>query len=65
MSEWEKIIPKPKSAFIQVKCTDCGNEQVTYSHSKTVVRCNICNAVLAEPAGGKARIKGEILKVLE
>jgi small subunit ribosomal protein S27e len=65
MSEWEKVIPKPRSTFLRVRCPDCGNEQVVFSHVATVVHCNICGAVLAEPTGGKADIKGEVITVLE
>lgn len=60
MRLWEKIIPKPRSNFIQVKCPECGSEQIIFSHAATVVRCNICGSTLAEPTGGKAKIKGEI-----
>jgi len=65
MSIWEKIIPKPKSKFLQVRCPDCGNEQIICSHAASIVHCNICGAILAEPRGGKARIKGEIVRILE
>jgi small subunit ribosomal protein S27e len=65
MSEWEKVIPKPRSSFLRVRCPDCGNEQVVFSHVATIVHCNICGAVLAEPTGGKADIKGEVITVLE
>jgi len=65
MNNWRKIIPKPRSVFLQVKCPDCGNEQSIFSHTATVVHCNICGATLAEPTGGKAKIKGEVVKVLE
>ena len=65
MSEWEKLIPKPRSRFIRVKCPDCGNEQLLFSHARNVVKCNVCGAVLAEPTVGKAEIKGEIVAVLE
>jgi len=65
MSEWEKVIPKPRSYFLRVKCPDCGNEQVVFSRAAVVVRCNICGTALAEPTGGKARIKGEEVAVLE
>lgn len=65
MRIWEKIIPKPRSNFIQVKCPDCGNEQTIFSHATLVVRCNICGAVLAEPTGGKADIKGEMVAKFE
>jgi len=65
MSEWEKVIPKPRSSFLRVKCPDCGNEQIVFSHIATIVHCNICGALLAEATGGKARIKGEVVAVLE
>jgi len=65
MDIWEKIIPKPKSVFLQVKCPDCGNEQTVFSHVASIVHCNICGATLAEPTGGKARIKGDIVRILE
>jgi small subunit ribosomal protein S27e len=30
-----------------------------------VVHCNVCGEVIAEPTGGKAAIKGEIVAALE
>ena len=65
MSEWEKLIPRPKSKFLRVKCPDCGNEQVVFSHATNNVKCNVCGVLLAEPSGGRALIKGEIVAVLE
>jgi small subunit ribosomal protein S27e len=65
VSGWEKIVPKPRSVFIQVRCPDCGNEQIVFSHVVTIARCNICGATLAEPTGGKGRILGEVVKILE
>lgn len=65
MSDWEKLIPKPKSRFLRVKCLKCGNEQVIFSHATNIVKCNVCSAQLAEPSGGKAIISGEIVATLE
>jgi len=65
MSEWERLIPRPRSRFLRVKCPDCGNEQIVFDHATIIVHCNICGATLAEPRGGKASIKGEILEELE
>ena len=65
MSEWEKVLPKPKSKFLRVKCPDCGNEQIVFSHATTSIHCKVCGAILAEPSGGKALIKGEITSILE
>lgn len=65
MSEWEKLIPRPRSRFLRVKCSECGNEQIVFSHATNIVRCNVCGAVVAEPTGGKALIRGEIVTALE
>jgi len=65
MSEWETLIPKPRSKFVRVKCPDCGNEQVIFNRITITVHCNICGATLAKPTGGKAEIKGEIVAILD
>jgi small subunit ribosomal protein S27e len=54
-----------KSRFLNVKCQDCGNEQVIFSKSNTPVSCAICGATLAKPGAGKATIKGSIIGVLD
>jgi len=58
------IIPKPRSTFLRVRCPDCGNEQIIFSEAKRVVTCNVCGAVIAEPTGGKASLRGEVAGVL-
>ena len=65
MAEWEKLIPRPRSRFVRVKCPKCGNEQLVFSHAVNNVNCNVCGAELAEPTGGKVVIKGEIVTALE
>jgi small subunit ribosomal protein S27e len=65
MSDWEKLIPRPRSSFVRVKCLKCGNEQIVFSHAVNKVSCNVCGTVLAEPSGGKAKIKGEIVAIFE
>ena len=65
MSEWEKVLPKPRSKFLRVKCPDCGNEQTIFSHATNLVSCNVCGAPLAKPSGGKIEVKGEIVAVLD
>ncbi len=51
-----EIVQQPRSRFIRVKCLDCENEQVIFSHASTEVRCLKCDRVLARPSGGKARL---------
>ena len=65
MSEWEKLIPKPRSKFLRVKCLTCGNEQMVFGYAATKVDCEVCGAELVQPSGGKAVIKGEIIAVYE
>ena len=65
MSEWEKLIPRPRSSFVRVKCLKCANEQIIFSSAVNKVNCNVCGTELAEPSGGKAKIKGEIVAVFE
>ena len=48
------------SCFYRVRCPSCGNEQIIYSHASTTVRCQICDEILAEPRGGRAKIKAQI-----
>jgi len=65
MAEWEKLIPRPRSSFLRVKCLKCGNEQIIFSHTVNRVNCNVCGTEIAESSGGKSIIKGEIVAVFE
>ena len=59
---------KIKSVFLRVKCQDCGGEehgQIIFSHPSTTITCNVCGATLIKPQGGKGKVRGEILGVLE
>ena len=58
-------LAKPKSHFLQVRCPDCGNEQIVFDRAATVVTCLVCGATMVRPSGGKAEIKGEVVKVVE
>ena len=54
-----------KSKFIKVRCTKCNNEQIMFGKASTKVKCLVCGKKLAEPLGGKSKIKSRILEVLE
>jgi len=56
---------KPTSTFIKVRCNDCENEQALFSKASTTVHCHICGSKLAIPTGGKAKIKGKVLEIVE
>lgn len=55
---------KTKSRFVKVRCPKCNNEQVIFGKASTKVKCLICDRILAEPSGGKSKIKAQILEVL-
>lgn len=54
-----------RSRFVKVKCPDCENEQVIFEHASTTVDCGVCGTILAEPKGGRAQLRAEILQELE
>jgi small subunit ribosomal protein S27e len=56
---------RTESKFIKVRCKDCENEQVLFNKASVKVSCHICGSKLAIPTGGKAKIKGEVLELLE
>lgn len=53
-----------KYRFIKVRCQACKNEQVIFEGATTNVKCLICDAVIAEPKGGKAQLKAKLVEVL-
>jgi small subunit ribosomal protein S27e len=53
------------SKFVKVKCNDCENVQIIFAQASTVVKCLVCGRTLAEPTGGKAEIKTQVVEVLE
>jgi small subunit ribosomal protein S27e len=53
------------SKFIKVRCAKCKNEQIIYGNASQVVKCLVCGKELAYPTGGKSKISGRVLEVLE
>lgn len=53
-----------KTQFFKIHCNKCKNEQNIFSTITTKVHCLVCNELLAEPTGGKARIHGKVLETL-
>ena len=54
-----------KNKFLKVKCPDCENIQIVFSKASTHITCQVCGAKLAEPRGGNADLKGEIVGEME
>lgn len=60
----KKYIRQPKTKFLRVQCA-CGQVQVVFSKASSTINCSVCGELLAEPTGGKAKIKGEILERID
>jgi small subunit ribosomal protein S27e len=54
-------VPAPRSKFINIKCPDCGNEQIAFDKPAIHVKCSVCGATLIKPTGGKGIVRGELL----
>jgi len=54
----------PKSKFIKIRCSKCKNEQIIFEKPSTKVKCLVCEEILAEPTGGKAKVKTNVLEVI-
>ncbi|MBI4159312.1 30S ribosomal protein S27e [Candidatus Woesearchaeota archaeon] len=59
------MIKEPTSKFIKVRCMKCKNEQIIFGKAASEIKCLVCSNILASPSGGKAKIKAQILEVLE
>lgn len=57
-------IVKMESRFVRVKCQKCKNEQIIFGKASSRVKCIACGTIIAEPSGGKSRIKGKIIEIL-
>jgi small subunit ribosomal protein S27e len=59
------LIPKPNSAFLNIQCSKCGENNIIYSHTTSNIYCKSCNELLAERSGGKAKINGNLTGTLD
>ncbi len=53
------------SAFVKVKCNDCGNEQVIFGKASTTVKCPVCSSTLATPTGGQAKLNAKVVRKIK
>jgi small subunit ribosomal protein S27e len=59
------MIKETTSKFVKIRCPKCKNEQIMFGKSSSIIKCLVCGKILAEPLGGKSKIKARILEVLE
>lgn len=53
------------SKFVKIRCPKCKNEQIIFGKVASSVGCLVCSKTLAEPTGGKSKIRSRVLEVLE
>ena len=58
-------LPEPSSRFIKIRCPKCKNEQIIFGKASSVVDSLVCGKTLAEPTGGKIKVRARILEVLD
>ena len=61
----EDLLVKPRTRFLRVKCSACGNEQIIFGSPSTKVHCIACEKTIALPRGGKGKILTRIIAVCE
>ena len=61
----KRALAETSSKFIKIRCPKCKNEQIMFGKASTIVNCLVCSRPLAEPSGGKSKVKARVLEVLE
>jgi small subunit ribosomal protein S27e len=59
------IQKETRSKFIKIRCPKCKNEQIMFGKASTTVECLVCQKKLAEPTGGKSKVRARVLEILE
>jgi small subunit ribosomal protein S27e len=59
------LTKETSSKFIRIRCPKCKNEQVMFGKSASKVGCLVCGRTLAEPKGGRSKVKARVLEILE
>eukprot|EP00117_Sycon_ciliatum_P021161 scpid81152/ scgid18631/ 40S ribosomal protein S27 len=52
----KRLVQRPNSFFMDVKCRGCFKTTVVFSHTQTVVVCRSCSTILCQPTGGRVRL---------
>jgi small subunit ribosomal protein S27e len=59
------LIPKPRSNFVSVQCTQCGETRTIFTHTTTDIHCKSCGQLIAKKGGSKANILGKVLNTFD
>ena len=53
----KKLVQRPNSYFIDIKCRACKKINHTFSHAHGTVKCKYCSEILGTSTGGKLNIR--------
>ena len=53
----KRLVQRPNSYFIDIKCKGCKKVTHTFTHAQSIIKCKNCGELLATPTGGKIIIK--------
>jgi small subunit ribosomal protein S27e len=59
------LIPKPKSKFLSIQCSECQEKMIIFSHTTADIKCKSCGTLIATRRGGKAKILAKFLTTLD
>lgn len=51
-----RVFRSSNGYFMHVRCNDCEEQTVCYSHSQSDIKCNGCSGLILKSTGGMARI---------
>jgi small subunit ribosomal protein S27e len=52
----KRLVQSPNSYFMDIRCPACYTLTTAFSHAQTVIKCENCSQVLAQPKGGKCKL---------
>ena len=53
----KRLVQKPYTFFLDIKCFRCGELNHTFSCAQSTIKCKKCSEILANPTGGKIQLK--------
>jgi small subunit ribosomal protein S27e len=54
------LVPNPRSEFLNLRCTECLEITLAFSHSNVPVQCTGCGRTIAYPTGGKVKLADNV-----
>jgi small subunit ribosomal protein S27e len=54
------LVPNPHSEFVNLRCNECMDVTLAFSHSNVPIQCSSCGRTLAFPTGGQIRLADNV-----